>query len=148
MNNIEIKMNSISVSKLIDFYHENINTFNPPLDTQVNSVEKYVQKLKNNAIIFEAWVKNALAGLIAAYFNNYETKTGFITSVIISPKYQRQGIAGILLEEALSYAKKKDFLKVNLEVKINNVRAISLYRKYGFKEISCEGESIIMEFIS
>jgi GNAT superfamily N-acetyltransferase len=148
MSNIEIKMNSVSVENLIDFYHENINAFNPPLDTQINSVKEYAQKLINNAVLFEAWVSNELAGLIAVYFNNYETKICFITSVIVSPNYQKQGIAKTLLERVVDYAKKKYFSKIKLEVHIENKYAISLYEKFDFKEIPRgrrDGGFILME---
>ena len=100
----------------MNFYNENINTFNPPIDTQVSSVEEYANKIINNAVIFEAWISNKLVGLIAAYFNNYETKIGFITSVVILPEYQKQGIAKTLLKNVLVFAKENNFSIIKLEV--------------------------------
>jgi len=134
MNNIEIKINSASFDVLIAFYNENNENFNPPLNSQVKSIEKYVEKMKNNAVIFEAWNDYELIGLVAAYFNNYETKIGFITSVIVSKKYQKQGIAKILLEKTIDFAKEHGFEKIQLEVHNENKNAIELYKKFGFVE--------------
>ena len=134
MNGIEIKINSVSLESLIDFYNENDNCFNPPLNAQVDSIEGYARKLKNNAILFEAWDNEKLTGLVAAYFNNYENKIGFITSVIVSLKYQNKGIAKTLLKNAIDFARDKGFEKIQLEVYKENESVISLYKKTGFAE--------------
>jgi len=126
------------MESLVAFYNENNGTFNSPLSSQVTSIEKYVEKLKNNAIIFEAWDNDELIGLIAAYFKNYETKIGFITSVIVSKKYQKQGVAKILLEKTIDFAKEKGFEKIHLEVHRENKNAIGLYKTFGFVENSVE----------
>jgi len=133
-----MKINSASMEVLIAFYNENNETFNPPLSSQIESIEKYVEKLKNNAVIFEAWDNDELIGLVAAYLNNYETKIGFITSVIVSRKYQKQGIAKILLEKTIDFAKEKGFEKIHLEVHKENKNAIGLYKTFGFVENSVE----------
>ena len=134
MNGVEIKINYASFEKLINFYNNNNTIFYPPLDSQVQSIEDYVRKLENNATIFEAWIDTELVGLVAIYLNNYKNKTGFITSVIVSLKNQKQGIANKLLNETIKYAHEKEFLKINLEVHKENSSAINLYKKLGFKE--------------
>lgn len=143
----DIKINSVSLEVLIAFYNENNETFNPPLNSQVESVEKYAEKLKNNAVIFEAWDNDELIGLVAAYFNNYETKTGFITSVIVSKKYQKQGIAKNLLEKTIDFAKKNGFEKIHLEVHKENRKAIGLYKKFGFLENTTEFISMDLKLL-
>ena len=50
----------------------------------------------------------------------------------ILPDYQGNGLAGILLEESLNFVKQKGY-QVKLEVHNSNVKAINLYKKYGFK---------------
>jgi len=133
MKGIEVRINSVSLNTLINFYNEN-DIFNPPLSSQVTSIEEYIMKLKNNAVIFEAWDNNELVGLVAAYLNNYETKIGFITSVIVSQKYQKQGIAKRLLKKAVEFAKDKGFEEFHLKVHRENIGAINLYKKNNFSE--------------
>ena len=133
MKGIEVRINSVSLNTLINFYNEN-DIFNPPLSSQVTSIEEYIMKLKNNAVIFEAWGNTELLGLVAAYLNNYETQIGFITSVIVSQKYQKQGIAKRLLKKAVEFARNEGFKKIYLKVHRENIDAISLYKKFNFSE--------------
>ena len=135
---MEIKINYATLETLIKFYNENKYSFNPPLDLQVNSIEEYVAKLKNKAIIFEAW-GGELMGLVAVYMNNCETKIAFISSVLVSAEYQRKGIAEMLLKSVIEAAISKEFVKIELEVYKTNIKAINLYKKFGFEEIFREG---------
>lgn len=134
MSNIEVKINAASLETLISFYNENDAIFIPPLSSQVNSIEEYARKLKNNAVIFEAWDNKELIGLVAGYFNNYENKTGFITSVVVSIKYQNKGIAKTIMKKAFDYARDKGFELIQLEVHKENINAVALYEKFGFAE--------------
>ena len=122
---------------LLKFYIANDKNFTPPLSEQV-SIPEYIEKIKNNAVCFEARDRKVLIGLIAAYFNNNDT--GFITSVITIPNYQGRGIAQQLLQNCFSYAKKSNFKKIELEVFKHNTPAISLYKKNGFS-ITGENEN-------
>lgn len=55
-----------------------------------------------------------------------------ILKLAVTPEYQHQGIAKSLLEKILTFCKKKN---LTLEVAETNYQALSLYKKYGFKEI-------------
>jgi ribosomal protein S18 acetylase RimI-like enzyme len=132
---IIIKRNTISLEKLYNFYEENVETFIPSLTTQVASLPKYVHKLKRYATLFEAYEGSQLVGLAAIYLNNLETKIGFITSVIVTPEYQNNGIANMLIKNVVDFSKGEGFVKIGLEVFKENVKAINLYRKYKFNKI-------------
>lgn len=54
-----------------------------------------------------------------------------ILHIAVDPKYRRQGLAQLLIKEAL-----KNASYAILEVRASNEPAISLYKKLGFKEIS------------
>jgi ribosomal protein S18 acetylase RimI-like enzyme len=49
----------------------------------------------------------------------------------ILPGYQGKGLANLLLDESLKFVKKKG-CQVKLEVHRENIKAIKLYKKYGF----------------
>lgn len=50
----------------------------------------------------------------------------------ILPEYQGRGLANNLLEESLVFVRAKGY-QVKLEVHETNIKAISLYKKYGFE---------------
>lgn len=52
----------------------------------------------------------------------------------ILPEFQGNGLSKILLEKSLQFVKNKGF-QVKLEVHSNNFKAISLYKKFGFKHL-------------
>ncbi|MGA1976836.1 MAG: GNAT family N-acetyltransferase [Bacteroidales bacterium] len=54
----------------------------------------------------------------------------------ILPPFQGKGLSGILLDESLKFVREKG-CQVKLEVKQNNAKAISLYKKAGF---TCLGD--------
>lgn len=55
-----------------------------------------------------------------------------IQRLAVDPKYRRIGIGSILVETALSYIRERKGKEALLQVNINNIAAVSLYRKYGF----------------
>jgi ribosomal protein S18 acetylase RimI-like enzyme len=52
----------------------------------------------------------------------------------ILPEYQGKGISKILLHESLKFVKNAG-MQVKLEVHSSNLKAINLYRKFGFKHL-------------
>lgn len=59
-----------------------------------------------------------------------------ITNIAIHPEYREQGFGSILLEDMISTAKKNGIRDMTLEVRVNNINAISLYKKFGFNEVA------------
>lgn len=49
--------------------------------------------------------------------------------------YWRQGIGNALMEELIKYAKENGIEILNLEVRSDNINAVRLYEKFGFKHI-------------
>ena len=57
-----------------------------------------------------------------------------------------KGVAGELLGQALVYAKLTlDLRQVNLGVNLNNLAAIALYRRHGFKTFGTERGFMLLE---
>ncbi len=57
-----------------------------------------------------------------------------ITLLLIHPDYQGQGLGQALLYALLKSAWKRQLERATLEVRVSNQPALSLYRKFGFKE--------------
>ena len=105
--------------------------FNPPLDQTVN-LSEYAKKISEKAITFEAWIENRLAGLVAAYFNDVEKHSGYITHVGVLRKYKGKGIAFGLMSRCIEFAIQNSFYQIQLEVAEDNDKAIQLYKKLNF----------------
>jgi ribosomal-protein-alanine N-acetyltransferase len=58
-----------------------------------------------------------------------------ITKVSIRKEFQGMKLSNILMDDCLNRTGILGVDKINLEVRVNNVRAINLYKKYGFKEL-------------
>ena len=54
-----------------------------------------------------------------------------INQITVSNGYRKKGYASMLLSKLISFNK-----PITLEVKSDNIAALSLYRKHGFKEVS------------
>lgn len=116
--------------------------FIPPLSQKVD-LSQYAAKLFSNALTFEAWDNNLLAGLIAAYFN--KKPSGFITNVSVLNQYKGFGLASQLMLNTIDYAKTNGFTDISLEVNANNAAAVALYEKYNFHKSDFNTDSLIMK---
>jgi ribosomal-protein-alanine N-acetyltransferase len=59
-----------------------------------------------------------------------------IGNVAVAPAKQGTGMGKILVEYLLKEAAARSITYATLEVRVSNVRALSLYRKYGFRGIA------------
>lgn len=140
---IVYKTKAASTQAIVEHLHACADCFSPPLSTYVD-IDTYGKKIYEKAITFEAWNGKELIGLLAAYYNDKNTKHGFITNVSVLKENQHIGIASSLLENAINFGRKEFFTKLLLEIHRNNTNAIHLYRKYGFKEIEQNKQIITM----
>lgn len=140
---IEFSIKKASVLDLLSNLRACDKDFVPPLSERVN-LEEYSNKLYENAITFEAWIFDRLIGMVAAYFNNLKSATGFITNVCVEAKYKGHNIASNLMLKCINYSKENHFKDIILEVNENNQAAINLYKKFNFKIIDNKGEDIKM----
>jgi len=56
-----------------------------------------------------------------------------IHDVATAPSFRRQGVAAALLEHLLARGRDEGAARVVLEVRVGNVSAIALYRRFGFR---------------
>lgn len=105
---------------------------------------QYAQKLVQYAMRFEAWDRNALVGLVAAYVNDLIKRESYITLLCVNPLYTNQKVASNLLTHVVDYVKKMNFVKINLKVNQNNKIALKLYQNFGFVPIKTVTPKIFM----
>lgn len=74
------------------------------------------------------------AGEICGYIGMYVSlDEGEITNVAVAPQKRGAGVGGMLLQESIGLARKRDVEQIVLEVRVSNQPAIQLYEKYGFE---------------
>ena len=120
--------------------------FVPRLSDKVE-IEAYAMKIFSYAVRFEAWRKQELIGLVAAYCNDKEKRTSYITNVSVLPEWQGQGVAARLIDNCFVHLKFLGFEVLELEVDQRNQLAFSLYRKIGFKPAPKNKLSITMSIV-
>lgn len=75
-------------------------------------------------------------GIVAGYIGTYLIGGDIdITNIAVKKSFRRQGIADKLIEEVFTYAKEEKVEFINLEVRVSNIPARTLYEKYGFVQI-------------
>ena len=95
------------------------------------SEKSFIESANNNTEFFVAITGEKPLGYIGI---NHCLDEGYITSIAVTEDARNKGIASKLICRAFSYARKTKLAFLSLEVRVSNDKAVSLYRKYGFKE--------------
>jgi len=89
-----------------------------------------------NAIGLAARVNSDIAGFAIARLGiGRNISFGHILTVDIAPAYRRKGIAQKLLQEIEAIFREKGIEECRLEVREDNVAALNLYQKLGYKKV-------------
>lgn len=140
---IDLKQAQLSEQEIFNYLLENDSIFIPPLSAR-KDLHEYSGKLGKYATHFCAYENNRLVGFIASYFNDFSTRTGYISSVSVIEEYQGKGITSSLLSQVINYGKLNNFDKLRLEVSKLNINALNIYQYMGFKETDRTPASIFM----
>lgn len=81
---------------------------------------------------FVAQCENEIAGFLNVRFVLDECA---VNNIAVKEKFRRKGIANKLLTELIDYSKERKVSFINLEVRLSNEKAISLYKSFGFKTV-------------
>lgn len=119
-------------------------SFVPKLSEKID-IAAYSDKIIKNSVTFEAWANEELVGLIAAYFNDEQNKTGFITNVSVFKEFSGKGIASELLKQCITYGRQNNFSEIELEVSAKNDSAVKLYKKYNFVQVEIKNDLLVMK---
>ncbi len=60
---------------------------------------------------------------------------GYVTNIGVLPEFRRQGIGAKIVDKLIDYSKEKALAFLSLEVRVSNIAAIELYKRFGFEEV-------------
>ncbi|MDI6690739.1 MAG: ribosomal protein S18-alanine N-acetyltransferase [Candidatus Bathyarchaeota archaeon] len=90
-----------------------------------------------NGISLVAKMNDKIVGFIIGIIHmERNTLAGHILTIDVSPPYRRKGIAQRLLKKIEEIFKEKGVKSCRLEVREDNVAALRLYQKLGYKKIA------------
>ncbi len=128
---VEYRLNKASETQIAEHFVRCDADFVPPLSGRTE-ISDYAKKIASKAMRFEAWAGDTLVGLVAAYCNDQESRTVYITSVSVLKEWTGKGVAARLVGQCVEYAKSMGMRQISLEVAEYNTPAIKLYEKSGF----------------
>lgn len=89
-----------------------------------------------NVIRLAALVNGEIAGFAIARVDiRRNDQFGHIVTVDVTPAYRRKGIAQKLLREIETILRESGIIECRLEVRENNIAALNLYQKLGYKKV-------------
>lgn len=138
-----ITINLTDFQEISNYLKEVNSSFIPELDTTVD-IEKYAQKISDNAVRLEYRENDKLIGLLAFYVN-IENQYSFITTFSIRPEFQGKGYAAELMDKMLAIQNEYPQIdRIELEVNDLNQKAKAFYKKYGFGQIKKRQDILVL----
>jgi ribosomal protein S18 acetylase RimI-like enzyme len=108
-------------------------------------LDKYLAKLDDKAEIIADFIAERCRGFVAFYCNDPDTKTAYITLVLVHPLDRELGIGQALMAYVLSTAKRRGFRCCRLEVSKSNQTANNMYRSQGFRLVEEREKKYLLE---
>lgn len=98
-----------------------------------------LQYIKNdNCIFMGSYKKNKLIGILWAY--TIESEKIHISYFYVDKEFQNKGIGTIFIKELIKIIKLKNIKYIELNVEIQNEKALNFYKKFSFIEKSIKME--------
>ena len=98
----------------------------------ITTYQKYIKK--NNGNFWIAVDGKEIIGTIALI--DYKGGRGYLKRMYVQKNYRGLGVANMLLDTLLNYAKKKDYSEIFLGTIESMERANKFWKKCGFKKIN------------
>lgn len=138
-----ITINLSNFQEISNYLKEMNSSFIPELDTRVD-IDRYAQKIADNAVRLEYRENDKLIGLLAFYVN-IENQYSFITTFSIKPEFQGKGHATELMNKMLSIQNEYPQIdRIELEVNDLNQKAKGFYKNYGFEQIKKSQDILVL----
>lgn len=146
MNNVIIRRATkedvndvIEFCKLVGSETDNLSYGNEGVGSNVERISKYLDDVYNSdrAVFLIAIVNNKIVGYAeyASLFKKRLSHRGDMGIAVLN-EYQGKGIGSNLMKELIEYVKNEIKAEIiSLEVRTDNLTAISLYKKYDFEKI-------------
>ncbi|WP_226647577.1 ribosomal protein S18-alanine N-acetyltransferase [Mesobacillus subterraneus] len=127
------------MNKTITFRHMTVDDLDEVMEVEVNSFtipwsrEAFFNELTKNQfaqyLIVE--VDQKVVGYCGVWIIVDEAH---ITNIALLPEYRGLKLGEALMAKVMELAREMDAMRMTLEVRVSNVRAQNLYRKFGFEE--------------
>jgi len=131
---MEIKIDDLSGGEVVSLLEEHLaDMYATSPAESVHALD--VEALKSpNITFFSAWIENSIAGCIA--IKTLSDSDAEIKSMRTAQSLRGKGVASILLEHAINFAKENGYTRISLETGTQDffLPARKLYKKYGFQE--------------
>lgn len=137
-------MNNYNNQDCMDLIVKEFNKDPNLLGNSEITLYEYLEKIDKNAVFEKYFANNNLAGFLAYYCNNIETKQAFLTLLLVDEDYRGMGVAQELMNRVKNIAKQKGFTRINLQVSLYNPNGIKLHKKLGYLEEYRDKDSIFM----
>ncbi len=112
----------------LKFFENNILDFD-----EFWSYKLLKQELENeNSTCLVAYLDDKVVGFACLWEPPFEIH---INNIAVKKDYRNQKIGTFILEELIKIAKEKNKEEMTLEVNVNNIYAIKLYKKYNFEVV-------------
>lgn len=93
--------------------------------------EEQIKSSDNSTVFFIAKVGEKAVGYGGMYTVLDE---GYVTNIGVLPEFRKQGIGAKIVNSLIDFSVKNNLSFLSLEVRISNLAAINLYKKFGFEE--------------
>ncbi len=93
------------------------------------SRRSFYYHIRNNLLLVVETDAGEIAGYTLALTRRRDAK---LYSLGIAHFYRGQGVAGMLMKATLKALEQKDFKRVVLEVRCDNIEALTLYKRFDF----------------
>jgi ribosomal protein S18 acetylase RimI-like enzyme len=127
---VDFHLNTSSIEQISTHLKACDALFVPKLSSYV-TIESYAEKLFDKAERIECFEGNELLALLAFYVN-LAANFCFITNVSVVEKWRGKKIGDYLLFELDKYCLENNIRQIQLEVRKENSKAISFYKKHNF----------------
>lgn len=107
--------------------------------------KNFFKKLSDKAELVVHNSSIGCSGFVFFYCNDPLNFSSFITLLMVAPDARKNGIGAALVHYVLTLTKQKNFSCCRLEVKKENIAAVSLYQSMGFQLIEDRDGKYLME---
>ena len=104
----------------------------------MNNLDKFAEP-DGRLLLVE--VDGEIAGTIS--FRKIREDAGEIKRMYVKPKFRGKKFGNLMIEKVISISEENGFSKLFLDTSLFMSSAVSLYKKYGFKEIDSYPECIV-----
>lgn len=111
--------------------------FVPDLEKQRTGLQLIIAKPQHGHLLVATTTSGKVVGMVNLLYviSTAEGATvAILEDMVINPDYRGFGIGSILLEEAISFARKQGCKRITLLTDVNNEKAINFYAKHRFQK--------------